>query len=240
MRPDLFNYMLPTLPSRTIDFLMLGLPLTTLNRHSEALSNRYIGEHTINLKGGTITVSNCAVYPQPLGGYAAYLQRPLARHTAAPLALIVDIGYNTVDWLTCEGMVANPTQASAVERGMNAYLREVAKSIIKTANVDGSESAIVRRLDQQMIKGGEFSLIDRSPGGRRRRILRCMWRGADAEEGLLQQPREQLQAGEAPTPQISPDESADSNAHDQSSFGQPIASTGLFIVPTAMRSKNDR
>ena len=153
-----FNYMLPTLPSRTIDFLMLGLPLTTLNRHSEALSNRYIGEHIINLKGGTITVSNCAVYPQPLGGYAAYLQRPLARHTAAPLALIVDIGYNTVDWLTCEGMVANPTQASAVERGMNAYLREVAKSIIKTANVDGSESAIVRRLDQQMIKGGEFSI----------------------------------------------------------------------------------
>ncbi len=84
------------------------------------------------------------------------------------------------------------------------------------------------------------SLIGLSPGGRRRRILRCMWRGADAEEGLLQQPREQLQAGEAPTPQISPDESADSNAHDQSSFGQPIASTGLFIVPTAMRSKNDR
>ena len=105
---------------------------------------------------------------------------------------------------------------------------------------EGSFLRIQLRIYRDEGKKFYDSLAGLSPGARRRRIQKVFWIGVDAEEGLLRQPREQLQAGEAPTPQISPDESADSNAHDQSSFGQPIASTGLFIVPTAMRSKNDR
>ena len=66
------NYMLPSLPSsRTIDFLMLGLPLTTINNNAEPLMKRFIGEHTINTKDDKVTIKSCAVYAQPLGGYAA-------------------------------------------------------------------------------------------------------------------------------------------------------------------------
>ena len=153
------NYMLPSLPtSRTIDFLMLGLPLTTINQNAEPLMARFVGRHVINTKGDAVTIKNCAVYPQPLGGYAAYLQRPLARHSQPPTALVVDIGYNTVDWVTCEGMVDNPSLSDAVERGMSGFLREVAKSVISASGIPESESAVVRMLDNYLINGGEFRL----------------------------------------------------------------------------------
>lgn len=152
------NYMLPTLPARSIDFLVLGLPLTTLNKYSDDLSDRFLGEHIINTKGDTVVVSSCAVYPQPLGAYAAYLQRPIARHTKPPMALIIDVGYNTVDWLTCEGLVINPNKSDAVERGMSGYLREVAKSLIKSVDTAASESELVRLLDRHLIEGSPFLL----------------------------------------------------------------------------------
>ena len=153
------NYMLPSLPSsRTIDFLMLGLPLTTINNNAEPLMKRFIGEHTINTKDDKVTIKSCAVYAQPLGGYAAYLQRPLARHTEPPMALVIDVGYNTVDWVTCEGMVDNPSLSDAVERGMSGFLREVAKSIIDVSGIPESESAVVRMLDLYMLNGCEFRL----------------------------------------------------------------------------------
>ena len=154
-----FNYMLPNLPSRTIDYLMLGLPMTTLEHYEAKLSERFLGEHIINQKGDRVLVKHCAVYPQPLGGYATYLQRPLPRHTEAPIALIVDAGYNTVDWIACEGLKPNRSQSGAVECGMSGYLRKVAKSIVKSKGLSsGQESSIVRLLDQAMISGGKFLL----------------------------------------------------------------------------------
>jgi len=153
-----FNYMLSTLPSRSIDYLMLGLPMKTLKQHSVALQRRFVGEHTINLEGEKFVIEHCAVYPQPLGSYATYLQKKAQKSRIAPMALIVDVGYHTVDWITCLGMVANPDQSDGVERGMGAFLREVAKSVIKASGMAANESTVVRMLDQSLITGEEFRL----------------------------------------------------------------------------------
>jgi len=153
-----FNYMLSTLPSGDIDYLMLGLPMKTLKPHAAALQRRFVGKHTINMKGDTLVIRHCAVYPQPLGSYATYLQKKAHKIKNAPMALIVDVGYHTVDWITCLGMVANPDQSDGVERGMGAFLREVAKSVIKASGMAASESTVVRMLDQALISGDEFRL----------------------------------------------------------------------------------
>lgn len=187
-----FNYMLPSLPSREIDFLMLGLPLTTLELHSAELSERFSGKHVINVRGDTVTVNYCAVYPQPMGGYAAYLERPTLHHDCVPRALIVDVGYNTVDWITCQGMVTNPHQQSAVERGMNAYLREVAKSVIKASGVAAGESAVVRMLDKSLMSGKDFRLT-----GRKIDILPHLEAGHSVLEQAAQAVRNHVGVGEA-------------------------------------------
>ncbi|MHB1098328.1 MAG: PRTRC system protein D [Burkholderiales bacterium] len=152
------NYMLPTLPSRKIDFLVLGLPLTTFHQHSTNLSKRYVGRHVINARGDAVEIERCTVYPQPLGSYAAYLQSPLPHHTSAPMALVVDPGYNTVDWFVCEGMVANANQSKAVERGMSGVLRAIAKAIIQETKTTANESEVVRLVDQAMAQGTPFRL----------------------------------------------------------------------------------
>ena len=147
-----FNYMLPNLPSKTIDYLMLGLPLTTLNKHQDSLSAKFVGEHVINKKGDRILVRNCAVYPQPLGGYAAYYVICQNEDEHPPLALLIDVGYNTVDWITCEGLMPNANQSGAVERGMSGFLREVAKSVMKAHAIPNStESLVVRLIDQVLM-----------------------------------------------------------------------------------------
>lgn len=152
------NYMLPSLPERTIDFLVMGLPLTTFSTFGVELSKVFVGKHVINTQGDAITIGRCSIFPQPLGSYAAYLNAPLPRHTSAPNALVVDPGYNTVDWFSCFGMVANPEQSNSVERGMSAVLRTIAKSIIESTGVSANESAVVRLLDRAMLEGTEFRL----------------------------------------------------------------------------------
>jgi len=152
------NYMLPSLPSKKIDFLVLGLPLTTFHQHSVNLSKRYVGRHVINTRGDEVEIKRCTVYPQPLGSYATYLQSPLPHHTEAPMALVVDPGYNTVDWFVCEGMVTNTSQSKAVERGMSGVLRAIAKAIIKETKTSANESEVVRLVDQSLAQGTPLRL----------------------------------------------------------------------------------
>lgn len=156
------NYMMPSLPDRTIDLLVLGLPLTTFSTFGPELSQRFLGKHVINSRGDEVTIERCNVLPQPLGSYAAYLHDPLPHHTSAPTALVVDPGYNTVDWFVCEGMVPNKEQSGAVERGMSAVLRAIAKSVIESTGQSANESAVVRLVDKGMLEGSEIRLKGKS------------------------------------------------------------------------------
>lgn len=141
------NYMLPGLHGRTIDHLILGLPLTTFNALAEPLSKQYVGEHVINTRGDKVLVRHCLVYPQPLGSYISYLRQNNLTNETAPMALIIDPGYNTVDWYVCEGMVPNRALSKAVERGMSAALRAIAQSVQRKLPHPASESELVRLID---------------------------------------------------------------------------------------------
>lgn len=152
------NYMRPHLPDRNvIGSLVLGLPLTTIDRHAKAVANRYAGQHQINTKGDTITVERCYVFPQPLGAYTYYLS--IAQPSGKiPKALVVDPGYNTVDWFVCQGMTANGPRSKAVERGMSAVLRAVAEEIIKRNGIDAGVTELVRALDHALTTSSPFSV----------------------------------------------------------------------------------
>ncbi len=152
------NYMAPGLPSGVIDYLILGLPLTTYFKLSEPLAERFSGRHVINTRGLSITVSNCRVYPQPLGGYAYYLVKHAIQHGGTPRALIVDPGYNTIDWFVCQGMTASEDRSKAIHRGMSAVLREVAERMIRELGLDASVSEVVRYIDQARLSGSPLLL----------------------------------------------------------------------------------
>lgn len=145
------NYMSHGLPAGVIDYLILGLPLTTYLTLSDSLAKRFSGKHVINTRGQTITVNHCLVYPQPLGGYAYYLMKHGGQSKGTPRALIIDPGYNTVDWFVCQGMTASEERSKAIQRGMSAVLREVAEQLIQELGLDANVSEIVRYIDQSML-----------------------------------------------------------------------------------------
>lgn len=147
------NYMLPTLPSRTIDVLVLGLPLNTFPKHEAELGKKFVGPHAINERGDTVDIKYCCVYPQPLGSYAAYISEAQKSAGKAPMALIIDPGYNTVDWFVCHGMVANEVRSDAVQRGMGAVLRAIADEIIKKNGFDATPAEVVRAIDRGLVSG---------------------------------------------------------------------------------------
>lgn len=149
------NYMLPGLPDHTIDVLVLGLPMTTYAKHQAALAQRFAGTHVINERGATVNIKSCYVFPQPLGSYAAVLAESW-EGTTTPTALIIDPGYNTVDWFVCHGMTAHGLRSDAVERGMGAVLRAIAEDIIRKYDFDATTIEVIRLIDASLVGGTPF------------------------------------------------------------------------------------
>lgn len=141
------SYMAPRLPKDRIDFLVLGLPLTTYLMHSKALSKLYTGTLQI-ANNKTITVGECVVIEQPVGSYLTYLDQEQIGIDQAPVALVVDPGYNTVDWYVCEGFMPNMAVSDAIERGMSAHIRAIAKSLAQSLDTSVPESELVRVVDK--------------------------------------------------------------------------------------------
>jgi plasmid segregation protein ParM len=151
------NYMLPSLPGRNIDILVLGLPMNTFSAYRSELEERFTGTHVINEAGTAVTIKCCIIYPQPLGSYAAYLIEMLGS-APLPMALVVDPGYNTVDWFVCKGMVANELRSGAVLRGVGQMLRPVASEIIRRLRIDATPAEIVRLVDRGLVTDQKLEL----------------------------------------------------------------------------------
>lgn len=155
------SYMLPTVRSHVIDYLVMGLPLNTVKRLAPELAKRFSGEHIVNISGAKIEIKECHIYPQPLGAYMAYLNEHHNKKQSSrgsPMALVVDPGYNTVDWFVCKGMSANDVRSNAVMRGMSSVLRAIAEKIIASKDTDATTSELVRRLDESMSQNLPFSI----------------------------------------------------------------------------------
>lgn len=153
------GYMLPAVPSHCIDQLVLGLPLNTYSRLHRKVSEKFRGTHQIGPNDERITIKHCTVYPQPLGSYAMFLAGHTARfpNSAPPMVLIVDVGYNTVDWFVCQGMKALEQRSDATQKGMSGVLRLAARKLIQDTEDQDSEASIARRIDQALKTGAPFT-----------------------------------------------------------------------------------
>lgn len=154
------NYMYADLPAvdgyKTIDLLALGLPLNTLKQFHEPLAAKFTGTFTINDRGHEVRIRKCVVYPQPLGSYATFVGE--RKITTSPEVLVVDPGFNTVDWFNCKGMKVNPNAYGAVERGVSHVIRSVVHELPDNVRKDGSIAAISRCVDDALTTGKPFKL----------------------------------------------------------------------------------
>lgn len=156
------SYMYRSLPTgdrthRSIDMLALGLPVHTYKQYKDALIKKFTGTFVINDQGHTVSIQHCTVYPQPLGSYATFVGE--RGFPEPPQVLVIDPGFNTLDWFTCKGMKVQKEFIGAVELGVSQVIREIATKLPYDIRKGASISAVSRILDESFSGGGtQFKL----------------------------------------------------------------------------------
>jgi plasmid segregation protein ParM len=120
-----------------IDVLMIGLPMNTYERYADYLKNKLTGHHAIpNFKSGnrggdlgdtiSVHVRTVMVVAQPVGALTvATVERPDLRRANA---LVLDLGFNTLDMLGLSGGKPRMDRAAAFPGGVAAYIDDIRKS----------------------------------------------------------------------------------------------------------------
>lgn len=155
------SYMLPGLKGNRIDWLILGLPNLTIKEMTAPLTERVLGEHTINTNGAKVIIDQVRVFPQPLGAFFDYgFRQRNIEDLKKRVNLIVDPGYNTFDWLLTEGLAPSPARCGSVELGMSSVVRAIAEEVLSDHNVEASSniSRVVNRIDAALCRGEEYRL----------------------------------------------------------------------------------
>ena len=155
------SYMLPNLKGNRIDWLILGLPNLTIKEMTAPLTERVVGEHTINTNGAKVIIDQVRVFQQPLGAFFDYgFRQRNIEDLKKRVNLIVDPGYNTFDWLLTEGLAPSPARCGSVELGMSSVVRAIAEEVLSDHNVESSSniSRVVNRIDAALCRGEEYRL----------------------------------------------------------------------------------
>jgi len=140
-----------------IGHLVLGLPLNTLGKYREPLSERVKGEHVIGAGDAAdiaaaptrrVTVESVHVVPQPRG---ALLDHGVANGGQLEgWTLVVDPGGGTLDWFLASKQKANYQRSGAYPKGMLACAYAVADEVNPTWR---HNLVVIERIDKAIRDG---------------------------------------------------------------------------------------
>lgn len=123
----LFKAALVYMEVSEIDILVLGLPVSNMDRKDDAIAYAK-GTHKVGDK--EIHVKDVIVVPQPLGALYNYaITGNQFERLMQTNSLILDPGYHTFDFLTTNGLKINSSRSGARPGGMHSILRAIQNSI---------------------------------------------------------------------------------------------------------------
>lgn len=127
---------------KTIDGLVVGLPVSNFITNKQALVDLAKGVHTLptppglrSVYGQTIDVlvDKVLVLPQPIGALRNYAGKMEAGDDS--VNLIVDPGYNTFDWVTAYGARPDMQRSGSFDGGVAHILRTIGNKAGKDLGV---------------------------------------------------------------------------------------------------------
>jgi plasmid segregation protein ParM len=143
-----------------LDYLFLGLPLSTYTALEKRLAAIMRGTH--ELQDRSIVVGACVVVPQPVGGMWDYAVRHrMVGEMQTTNTLVVDPGYMTLDWLVTSGTKMVPVRSSAANNcGMGAIVKAVGDSLVKKISERDRKpaeltEAMLSRIDHAIQENGQ-------------------------------------------------------------------------------------
>lgn len=118
-----------------LSLLQLGLPISTFYK-APALKKWIEGEHTLVRPNGEHYICNIKrveIAPQPLAAYVNYRKMDAANNQGkgAKNALVVDVGFYTLDWLVTKAGTISRERSGAENGGMNKVVSIIADGMEK-------------------------------------------------------------------------------------------------------------
>lgn len=118
----------------SIDFLILGLPVSNMSQAKE-VQKIVEGKHRVGDK--EIEVKNALVIPQPLGALYNYaINSGEFERFSQTNTLVVDPGYLTFDFLVTKGFSVNSHRSGARPGGMFSILSAISSSIAQSLGIE--------------------------------------------------------------------------------------------------------
>jgi plasmid segregation protein ParM len=145
--------------------LVLGLPVNTYQnaRLRSDLQQSMMGEHDLG-DGKFVTINYCSVKPQPLGGFYDFATRSTGNGRSHlhqminEVNLVIDPGYNTLDWLLTHGTRINDERSGAAPKSGVTSILDAIRSDLE---VDHGEIGNIDRLDaaiHELLRSGDATL----------------------------------------------------------------------------------
>ena len=150
-----------------VDFLVVGLPVTTFDMRRAALAKRLIGEHPIT-DGKSVVVKEVKVLAQPHGALIEYAVCDDRVHALrSQRNLIIDCGARTFDWLVTQGLKVIEQRSHATNRGIYNVLQLLATEIGRRFNTQFHEyerlDVALRTRTNPQVFGKEYDLAPLLP-----------------------------------------------------------------------------
>lgn len=150
-----------------IDYLVLGLPLTTYHLHHRQLGQRALGMHVMRRSteadAHRVIVRQARVIVQPAGALISLGAR--SGRMPDGLSLVIDVGGGTLDWYLTTGSHPNLERSGAYPKAM----LECAFAVADRVNTRWRDQfAIVQRIDSALrqraasfhVQGKQYCLAD--------------------------------------------------------------------------------
>lgn len=168
----------------------LGLPFTTWTTKRESLREKMTGGHEIphphsKVPGArfSVEVSEVIVLPQPLGSFYHYtVPNGYYDQFRNEMNLIVDPGYNTLDWFLALGVRPQHQRCGAYTGGVSVVLNAVADAISADLRnvptfMNQLDTALRRNKSTVMVDGKDVDLAPYRPraDSKIREQLEVMW-----------------------------------------------------------------
>ena len=124
-----------------IDFLVVGLPVNTVEQFGAKVRARMIGEHILPSAEGdgestTVVVDDVRVVPQPIGAFFDHsVRNNMYSRMKTQTNLLIDPGYYTLDWVVAHGIKPAGSRSGAHPGGMSAVLAAMGDAISKDLGV---------------------------------------------------------------------------------------------------------
>lgn len=145
--------------SLTIEWLTMGLPVSTVMTHRKQVEAMAKGTHEVPMPGKAgllrVTVKNTLVIGQPQGALIYHTQK-LASQMSNETVLVLDMGGGTFDWFISTKMVPNFTLSGSIPKGTLSSSSAVLDKLVSQEKLDPGyrdNPHLLERIDEAMRNG---------------------------------------------------------------------------------------